>query len=93
MSLLRSRPIERISFLGPLVQPQGFTPNPAQFWVEINRPSVSSAGAKAPMPGGIFKVKTYRELRDRERDRRVPVLKIGSLYFIWWPSQQRAKKG
>jgi hypothetical protein len=45
------------------------------------------------LPGGIFKVKTYRELRDRERDRRVPVLRIGSLYFIWWPSQQRAKKG
>lgn len=45
------------------------------------------------LPGGIFKVKTYRELRERERDRRVPVLKIGSLYFIWWPSQQRDKKG
>jgi hypothetical protein len=45
------------------------------------------------LPGGTLKVKVYRELRDRERDRRVPVLQIGSLYFIWWPSQQGAKKG
>ncbi|WP_164775799.1 MULTISPECIES: hypothetical protein [unclassified Mesorhizobium] len=35
------------------------------------------------LPGGTLKVKTYRELRDRERDRRVPVLKLGSLYFVW----------
>lgn len=33
--------------------------------------------------GGTLKVKTYRELRDRDRDRRVPVLKLGSLYFVW----------
>lgn len=35
------------------------------------------------LPGGTLKVKTYRELRDRERDRRVPVWKLGSIYVIW----------
>jgi hypothetical protein len=40
------------------------------------------------LPGGTLKIKTYRELRVRERERRVPVRKLGSLYFIWWPIQQ-----
>ncbi|TGP52512.1 MAG: hypothetical protein E5V91_19705 [Mesorhizobium sp.] len=35
------------------------------------------------MPGGTLKVKTYRELRDSERDRRVPVWKLGAFYVIW----------
>jgi hypothetical protein len=42
------------------------------------------------LPGGILKVKTYRELRVRERERRVPVKKMGSLYFIWWSNQQKS---
>lgn len=41
------------------------------------------------LPGGTLKVKTYRELRTRERDRRVPVWKILSLYFIWWSKKDR----
>lgn len=41
------------------------------------------------LPGGTLKVKVYRELRVRERDRRVPVLKMGSLYLIWWSNRQR----
>ncbi|WP_164783834.1 MULTISPECIES: hypothetical protein [unclassified Mesorhizobium] len=41
------------------------------------------------LPGGTLKVKTYRELRTRERDRRVPVLKIGSMYIIWLASKQK----
>jgi hypothetical protein len=41
------------------------------------------------LPGGTLKVKTYRELRARERDRRVPVIKMGSMYFIWWSNRQR----
>ncbi|MER8503205.1 MULTISPECIES: hypothetical protein [unclassified Mesorhizobium] len=40
------------------------------------------------LPGGTLKMKTYRELRARERDRRVPVMKMGSLYFIWWSKRQ-----
>ncbi|MER9439935.1 hypothetical protein NKI79_00775 [Mesorhizobium sp. M0340] len=40
------------------------------------------------LPGGTLKMKTYRELRARERDRRVPVMKMGSLYFIWWSKSQ-----
>jgi hypothetical protein len=38
------------------------------------------------LPGGTLKVKTYRELRVRERDRHLPVWRMGSLYFIWWSS-------
>ncbi|ESZ30555.1 hypothetical protein NKI66_30060 [Mesorhizobium sp. M0518] len=44
------------------------------------------------MPGGTLKVKTYRELRDRERDRRVPVLKLGSLYFVWASAKLHSHK-
>lgn len=42
------------------------------------------------LPGGTLKMKLYRELRDRERDRRVPVMKMGSVYFIWWSNNQAA---
>jgi hypothetical protein len=44
------------------------------------------------LPGGTLKVKTYRELRDRERDRRVPVLKLGSLYFVWSSAKHHSHK-
>ncbi|MER9474374.1 hypothetical protein [Mesorhizobium sp. M0520] len=40
------------------------------------------------LPGGTLKVKTYRELRVRERERRVPMVKIGSMYVIWWKNHQ-----
>ncbi|MES0168260.1 hypothetical protein NKJ87_20095 [Mesorhizobium sp. M0027] len=40
------------------------------------------------LPGGTLKAKTYRELRDRERDRRVPVWKMGAIYLIWWSNKQ-----
>ncbi|MER8395430.1 hypothetical protein NKH10_26770 [Mesorhizobium sp. M1340] len=43
---------------------------------------------RARLPGGTLKMKTYRELRARERDRRVPVMKMGSLYFVWWSKSQ-----
>ncbi|MER9768856.1 hypothetical protein NKJ09_22650 [Mesorhizobium sp. M0189] len=39
------------------------------------------------LPGGTLKVKTYRELRTRERDRRVSVMKVGWIYLIWWPNK------
>ncbi|WP_419693861.1 hypothetical protein ACN2CC_23355 [Mesorhizobium muleiense] len=41
------------------------------------------------LPGGTLKMKVYRELRERERARRIPVLKLGSLYFSWWSNQPR----
>jgi hypothetical protein len=41
------------------------------------------------LPGGTLKLKTYRELRTRERERRIPVRQIGWLYVIWWPDRQR----
>ncbi|MER8421498.1 hypothetical protein [Mesorhizobium sp. M1329] len=44
------------------------------------------------LPGGTLKMKTYRELRARERDRRVPVMKMGSLYFVWWSKSQGQEK-
>ncbi|MET3577673.1 hypothetical protein ABID19_000688 [Mesorhizobium robiniae] len=40
------------------------------------------------LPGGTLKMKVYRELRARERERRVPVMKMGSLYFVWWSNSQ-----
>ncbi len=43
------------------------------------------------LPGGTLKVKTYRELRDREPDRRVPVLKLGSTYIIWSSGKQHSR--
>ncbi|RUV15599.1 MULTISPECIES: hypothetical protein [unclassified Mesorhizobium] len=41
------------------------------------------------LPGGTLKMKVYRELRERERTRRIPVLKVGSVYFSWWSNRQR----
>ena len=38
------------------------------------------------LPGGTLKFKSFRELRSRERDRVVPVFRLGSLYIIWWPN-------
>ncbi|MER8831069.1 hypothetical protein NKH73_31870 [Mesorhizobium sp. M0938] len=40
------------------------------------------------LPGGTLKMKVYRELRERERARRIPVLKMGSLYFTWWSNRR-----
>ncbi|RWF77668.1 MAG: hypothetical protein EOS26_08110 [Mesorhizobium sp.] len=42
------------------------------------------------LPGGTLKMKVYRELRERERTRRIPVLKVGSVYFSWWSNRQRS---
>lgn len=39
---------------------------------------------RVPVPCGTLKFKTYRYLRSAERDRRVPVVKIGSVYVSWW---------
>lgn len=44
------------------------------------------------LPGGILKVKTYRELRTSERDRRVPVRKMGQLYLVWRSSRRKAEE-
>ncbi|MER8455864.1 hypothetical protein NKH24_06955 [Mesorhizobium sp. M1300] len=41
------------------------------------------------VPGGTLKVKTYRELRTRERERRLPMLRLGSLYLIWLSNKLR----
>ena len=42
---------------------------------------------KLRLPGGSLKLKTLRQLRRREHERKVPVLKVGFLYVIWWPSR------
>jgi len=51
---------------------------------------VEAMALRIRLPGGMLKMKLYRELRDRERDRRVPVMKMGSVYFIWWSNNQAA---
>ena len=43
------------------------------------------------LPGGTFKIKRYVELRDMERRRNVPVLRVGSLYFIWWSNRPKVR--
>jgi hypothetical protein len=47
---------------------------------------------RIPLPGGTLKMKVRRELRSRERERQVPVLKLGSLYFTWWQNKRRSRK-
>lgn len=44
------------------------------------------------LPKGTLKVKTYRELRTRERDHRVPVFKVGTIYLIWWSTKQKPER-
>lgn len=36
------------------------------------------------MFGRTLKIRTGRSLRTPERERRIPVIKIGPLYFCWW---------
>ncbi|WP_457936078.1 hypothetical protein [Mesorhizobium sp. 10J20-29] len=38
------------------------------------------------LPGGTLKLKSYAYLRSKERDRRVPVMKLGQVYLCWWKS-------
>ena len=45
------------------------------------------------LPGGTLKFKSFRELRSRERDRVVPVFRLGSLYIIWWPNSLGSQDG
>ncbi|WP_292214898.1 hypothetical protein [Mesorhizobium sp.] len=40
-----------------------------------------------------MKMKVYRELRGRECSRRIPVVKIGPVYFTWWSSRLRPLNG
>lgn len=37
------------------------------------------------LPGGTLKLKPQHQLRSSERERRVPVWKLGGLYVVWWP--------
>ncbi|MER8549938.1 hypothetical protein [Mesorhizobium sp. M0684] len=54
-----------------------------------NLGAAEAMAVRIRMPGGTLKVKVYRELRDRERSRRIPVVKIGRIYFTWWSNRQR----
>lgn len=40
--------------------------------------------ARLRLPGGTLKIRTRSSLRHRERDRIIPVLRIGPFYFCWW---------
>ena len=41
------------------------------------------------LPGGTLKVKSESRLRNREREREVPVWRLGPLYLVWQPNSQR----
>ncbi len=47
---------------------------------------------RIPLPHGTLKIKDYRALRYRERERQVPVWKIGPVYFIWWSRRSSAEQ-
>jgi hypothetical protein len=44
------------------------------------------------VPGGTVKLKRYHELRRAERDREVPVWRIGGLYLVWWRTAPRVRR-
>jgi hypothetical protein len=50
---------------------------------------VEPMAVRIRLPGGTLKMKFSRELREPERQRRVPVVKMGSLYLVWWSNSQR----
>ncbi|MER8925770.1 hypothetical protein [Mesorhizobium sp. M0859] len=56
--------------------------------VALHKSAGNQMTLRIRLPGGTLKIKTYRELRARERDRRVPVTKVGSIYLIWWSNKQ-----
>jgi hypothetical protein len=43
------------------------------------------------LPGGTLKIKTRPYLRTPEIERRVPVKRLGALYFIWWPGVEHPR--
>ncbi len=47
---------------------------------------------RIPLPGGTLKIKGERMLRSRERDRKVPVWKLGPVYVIWWPNSASRRR-
>jgi hypothetical protein len=44
------------------------------------------------LPGGTLKIKTRQYLRTREIEGRVPMKRLGGLYFIWWPEAAEAQR-
>lgn len=42
---------------------------------------------RVKLPGGTLKIKRYQELRRYERERKVPVWRLGSTYFTWWSTR------
>lgn len=38
---------------------------------------------RVKLPGGTLKLKKLRELRTEERERKVPMLRLGRYYLIW----------
>jgi hypothetical protein len=42
-----------------------------------------------PLWFGVLKIKSWDRLRSRERDRHVPVWRIGDMYLVWIPKAKR----
>jgi hypothetical protein len=38
-----------------------------------------------PLGPRVLKIKNASALRRSERERRVPVMRIGRVYLVWWP--------
>jgi hypothetical protein len=39
--------------------------------------------------GGTLKLKSFRDLRSVERDRKVPVWRLGNTYIVWWSNRRQ----
>ena len=46
---------------------------------------------KLKLPGGKLKLKSYTLLRTAERTRKVPLLRLGRIYFTWWSHKNEAR--
>lgn len=47
---------------------------------------------RIPLPFGTIKIKRLRHLRRDEREGRVPVWKLGTLYILWRPRRSAASR-
>jgi hypothetical protein len=42
-----------------------------------------------PLWFGLLKIKSWDRLRSRERDRHLPVWRLGDMYLVWIPKAKR----
>ncbi len=48
-----------------------------------------SAIIRVNLVGGTLKLKTFRQLRRCEMNHKVPVMRLGSVYAVWWSNKDK----